>query len=245
MEETIRLLIGLQDCDLRIRKVHQKRAEGPETIRQLAEKATQAEAELQDILENLEDAKKERRMKEQNLDDLRNKIQKSNLKLSNIKSNKEYSAVLKEIEDIKREKSIQEDRLLEIMEELERLDKECAAAQRRFDDAKRQYESDQAQILSELKRLEGDLAELLQERKTFEASIDATLLRQYTTLMNHRGGPAISPVVKGVCQICRIHIPPQKFNELIRGEAIMSCPNCHRIIYWGEDERFQGLMDIS
>jgi predicted nucleic acid-binding Zn-ribbon protein len=31
-------------------------------------------------------------------------------------------------------------------------------------------------------------------------------------------------------------IPPQKFNELIRGKDLMSCPYCMRIIYWGEDE---------
>ncbi|WP_161626568.1 zinc ribbon domain-containing protein [Desulfatiglans anilini] len=246
MEETIRLLIGLQDCDLRIRKIHQKRAEGPEIIKQLAEKASQAEAQLQETRQGLENAKKERRARENNLDDLRSKIQKSNLKLSNIKSNKEYTAVLKEIEDLKREKAIQEDGLIEIMEELERLEKECAAGEHRLDDAKKRYESDQAQILNELSELENDLSKLLQERKTFEGSIDATLLKHYTSLMNHRGGPAVSPVIKGVCQTCRLHIPPQKFNELIRGEAVMSCPNCHRIIYWGEDERFQGLMmDIS
>jgi len=54
-----------------------------------------------------------------------------------------------------------------------------------------------------------------------------------------KGGIAISPVIKGVCQMCHLGIPPQKFNELIKGETLMTCPNCMRIIYWGEDERYQ------
>ena len=51
-------------------------------------------------------------------------------------------------------------------------------------------------------------------------------------------GQAISSVIQGVCQICHMGIPPQKFNELMRGEALMTCPNCNRMIYWGGDEYF-------
>jgi hypothetical protein len=45
--------------------------------------------------------------------------------------------------------------------------------------------------------------------------------------------------MKGVCQCCHLAIPPQKFNELIKGEKMMSCPHCMRIIYWGDDERYK------
>jgi predicted nucleic acid-binding Zn-ribbon protein len=34
-------------------------------------------------------------------------------------------------------------------------------------------------------------------------------------------------------------IPPQRFNELIRGEKLMDCPSCRRIIYWGDDGRLK------
>jgi predicted nucleic acid-binding Zn-ribbon protein len=40
-------------------------------------------------------------------------------------------------------------------------------------------------------------------------------------------------------------IPPQKFNELIRGDKLMNCPNCARIMYWAEDERYQDNPEAS
>jgi len=245
LEKTIKLLIRLQDCDLRIRKITQKQAEGPLIIQRLADGIKEAEEKLETAKENLAAAQKGRRGHEQGIEELRGKIQKSNVKLSNIKSNKEYTAVLKEIDDLKKEMGRQEDALLEIMEELEHLERDLAVATREHAAAMEKRDNQEAQIKSELRILESELSELAKERESFIGSVDGQILQRYIGLMNHRGGPALSSVLKGVCQMCRLHIPPQKFNELIRGEAIMSCPNCHRIIYWGEDERFQDLLDAQ
>ena len=49
----------------------------------------------------------------------------------------------------------------------------------------------------------------------------------------------MSAVVGGVCQTCHMGIPPQRFNELRRGDALMSCSNCKRIIYWADDAHYQ------
>jgi uncharacterized protein len=48
----------------------------------------------------------------------------------------------------------------------------------------------------------------------------------------------VGSVIGGVCQLCHINLPPQAFNEIKRGNSLMSCPNCHRIVYWGEDEYY-------
>ena len=48
----------------------------------------------------------------------------------------------------------------------------------------------------------------------------------------HQGhGIAVAAVVDGVCQVCRINIPPQAYIELMRLDAMSLCPNCQRIIY--------------
>ena len=39
---------------------------------------------------------------------------------------------------------------------------------------------------------------------------------------------------EGICSGCHIAIPPQSFIELQRGQQILSCPNCQRLIFWNE-----------
>ena len=40
---------------------------------------------------------------------------------------------------------------------------------------------------------------------------------------------------EGICSGCHIAIPPQVFIDLQRGDKIMSCPNCQRLMYWAND----------
>jgi predicted nucleic acid-binding Zn-ribbon protein len=48
----------------------------------------------------------------------------------------------------------------------------------------------------------------------------------------------VAAVENGVCQVCHMIIPPQKFIELQRDQDIMQCPHCHRFIYWPGHEGY-------
>ena len=182
--------------------------------------------------------KKDRRKIEQDIQDLEGKIEKSNIKLSNIKSNKEYRAALKEIEDIKKVQFQTEDRAIQIMEDIERLEKVCLENKDKQGEMRLEFEKDKDNITRELDGLGKELKNLEKERNTFYQTMDQDLFKRYVFLKERKGGHAVSSVVKGVCQTCHMGIPPQKFNELIKGKSLLTCPNCHRIIYCGEDEQF-------
>jgi predicted nucleic acid-binding Zn-ribbon protein len=239
LETEIKLLIGLQDCDTRARYVQEKIEYGPAKIKELEDGLNTIEKQVTEEAKQLETYELEKRQVERDIEDLDRKIEKSNIKLSNIKSNKEYQAALKEIDDLKAEKTLLEDKVLEIMEETEELQERYAAAKSKRVDLRQAVEKDKDKILKELKALDLDLQNLKKERARFCEAIDENLLKRYDFLREHRADLAISPVIKGVCQTCHIGIPPQVFNELIRGDELLSCPNCKRIIYWGENEKFQ------
>jgi predicted nucleic acid-binding Zn-ribbon protein len=190
-------------------------------------------------MDQLDGFKRERRQAEQAMEDMETRLKKSQMKLSGIKSNKEYRAALKEIADLEKEKALVEDRVLDIMEQTEALHAKHKEDQEKMEEHQRLFEKDRSEILRELQMLEKELENLEKERTEFNAAVDEELLKKYDFLRDRKGGVAVSPVIKCVCQACHMGIPPQQFNELIRGDAMMSCPNCQRIIYWGEDERLE------
>lgn len=241
LEMTMRVLIQLQNCDSQIRDFQSKKATAPVKIKRLEEGLKLAEKQLEEELDQLELLKKERRQAEQDIEDFENQINKSNIKLANIKSNKEYRAALKEIGDLNTEKSNLEDRVLGIMEDIEALEEKCAVSKIKKRDLEEKFEKDRDEILKTLEAIDKDLKDLEKKKERFCQIIDENLLRRYNSLREHRGGLAINPVIQGVCQGCHMGIPPQKFNELVRGEELMSCPHCMRIIYWSEDKRFQDV----
>ena len=196
------------------------------------------ETKYKEEYDRFESLKKSRIEFEQEIKEVESKIEKSEIKLSNIKSNKEYSAVLKEIEDMKKEKSRIEDSILHFMEEIDAAEKKCEKDKVELLDLKNQMDIDIEKIEREHEVLEKEGIELMAEREIHLQGIDQVLLKKYLFLQERMNGQAISAVIQGVCQICHMGIPPQKFNELMRGEALMTCPNCNRMIYWGGDEYF-------
>lgn len=243
MKDKISHLILLQDCDNRIREITNKKNEGPLRIKKLEEELNAIESKFREDYNRLEHLKKNIRKIDQEIQDLEDKIEKSNIKLSHIKSNKEYKAALKEIEDLKNAKFLTEDKAIQVMEEIEELEKICQANREKEAELRRRFEKDKDEVERELKALDEELKTLETKRDTFSQAIDQDLLREYLYLKERKEGQAISPVVGGVCQICHMGIPPQIFNELIRGNSLLTCTNCSRIIYWAEDEHLQKALN--
>ncbi len=238
-EAKMKILIDLQDCDTRIREVQRKIEEGPIRIRALKDGLRDVAEEEREGADQLEAIKRKRRQLEQDIDDFETRIEKSKIKLSNIKSNKEYQAALKEIDELGAQKSLSEDRVLELMEEIERLEKRSVILREKRVAMEKEADLEEKKIEKEMEVFQNTLDELEREREHYCQAIDRDLLEKYNFLMKHKGGFAVSPVVRGVCQSCHMGIPPQKFNELKRCDMLMTCPHCSRIIYWGENERFR------
>ncbi|MBW1928944.1 MAG: hypothetical protein JRH08_18565 [Deltaproteobacteria bacterium] len=239
LQEKLKLLIQLQDCDNRITDTRRKRDDCPLRIAKLEKELEAFQATVQEDQERLEALKKERREVERDIDDAETKKRKSQAKLSSVSSNKEYRAALKEIDELDRTRILLEDKALELMEQIETLEEKLKASKKELEGLKEKIAKDKKAIEEEMKTLEQKLTSLAQERDQLCRQIEPPLLSRYDLLRERKGGLAISPVTSGVCQTCHMGIPPQKFNELIRGEELMSCPNCQRIIYWGDNKELK------
>lgn len=239
MKEKLKLLLELQTCDDKISAILRKKAEGPPKIQMLREGLEEIDKQISEIEDKLEMIKKERRKVEREVQDLDGRVEKSGIKLSNIKSNKEYTAGLKEIEDLKSMKFSLEDKVIQYMEEAEVLENDLQARKKMKGEAAIETEKEVLSIQREMNELDRELEGLQQQRPLLTDKIEKDLLKSYSLLIARKRGQAICAVVRGVCQACHIGFPPQIFNDLLKGDDILTCPHCNRIIYWGEDQEFQ------
>ena len=243
MKEKMSNLICLQDCDNKIGHIMNKKNEGPLRINKLEDELNAIEKRCQEELNRFEALKKSRREIDQETQDLDGKIEKSNIRLSNIKSNKEYKAVLKEIDDLKKAKFQTEDKSLQVMEEIEVLEKRCQDNEKEVAERRKKFRKDKKEVQIELKALDEELQLLEKKRVLFSQTVEQDLLDKYLFLKERKQGQAISPVSEAVCQVCHMRIPPQRYNELIKGSSLLTCTNCSRIIYWADDEHYKKALN--
>ncbi|MDA8140467.1 MAG: C4-type zinc ribbon domain-containing protein [Desulfobacteraceae bacterium] len=179
----------------------------------------------------LEQVKKQYRTDEVEIKSIDAAIVKSDEKLGYVKTNKEYQSMLKEIDDLKLKKSDIEDRMLSVLDQIETVEKKVICDKADLEDMKREVEEKQKAVRSEAEAQQREVASLHQEREEIWAELDPKMQKMYARAMHQGHGVAVAAVIEGVCQVCRMNIPPQAYIELMRLDALSLCPNCQRIIY--------------
>ncbi len=233
MDQQLQLLIDLQALDTKIAALEAELARLPGQIEAIQSAVAQARDAVQALTGRFDAAKKDARAKEKDLEVCQVKRQKSEARLYEVKTNKEYSAVLVEIEEIKQEKSKMEEEILALMETQERLAAEIHEAEAQLKGRGTQGREEEAQIRQRLAAVEAELEVLRAERESLSRELAKDLLADYAKLLRGRGGLAVAPVgPDGICGGCRMTVTPQRFQEVKQQAAFLMCESCGRFLYW-------------
>jgi len=236
VKKQLQLLWKLQTLELHIEEAQKDKATYPlelERLQGLLRAQEEKQAEEQRRIEELE---KERVTMEGELELENERIKRSQLKLLEIKTNKEYQALLHEIEGGKERNGQREEEVIGMLEEIDRLKADYASTVERAQTERAEIEKEAAAIKEQMATTEHDIAHGQQTREEVVAELDPELLKRYTTLKERRNGIAVVMVKNEGCQGCYVNIPPQLYNEVQKNKEIILCPNCNRILYWENTE---------
>ena len=92
-----------------------------------------------------------------------------------------------------------------------------------FSEKKREIKEDLKESLDKIEKEK-------EMRDTYLSEIDKDLLDRYKQIQGLRNGIAVAFAEAERCLGCNMKIPPQIYNEAVRAEKLVSCPNCHRIL---------------
>ncbi|MBI5696631.1 MAG: hypothetical protein HZC51_13035 [Nitrospirae bacterium] len=234
MLEDIRILIEVQEVDRQIHKIEKDKERLPRLVAIAGEDLRSAEAITEEARAAAESANKSKRDAEMELSTETDRLGKLKDRSSEIKNNKEYFAHLKEIEECQKKITRLEESSLELMERVEKADADLKEKADAFAAETAKFEENKARI--EEKFVSGDvqLRELTARRAEIVASVSKEILDYYNYLLKMFPDSAVAEAANGSCTGCRMIIPPQAFNNVRKGEALVKCHNCRRILYFKE-----------
>jgi len=233
VDAQLKTLIDLQGVDTRIAAHEAEAARLPKEIAAIHADIETAKKDVDAGKTRLDAAKKDQRTREKDLEVVQAKRSKTEGRLYEVKTNKEYSAVLAEIEEIKQEKGRVEEEILVLMESQERLTADIKDAEGRFKARETQGKQEEAALQEKLRAVEADLALVRTERAELARQLPAPVLADYDKLLKARGGLALAQVAKpNLCGGCRMTVTPQRLQELRAQSALLPCESCGRYLYW-------------
>jgi predicted nucleic acid-binding Zn-ribbon protein len=238
----LKLVIRLQDIDHRLAELAKEIAALPVHIAEIEKKLVSHERKLEADRAALAANQKERKKCEGDIQMQEQKISKLKDQMVTAKTNEQYRAFQHEIEFCQKEIRKLEDRILELMGESEPLDKNVKAAETALKAEKAQVEAEKNQARERTAVDQKAQSELQAERASIAQSITPSAYQNYERVRKGRKGIAVAEVVDGRCTACHIALRPQYFQDLKRGEKILSCESCQRILYYNPPQSVEDLV---
>lgn len=232
MKEQLVRLIELQRMESAADGIQAKKENLPIRMNELEQEYTSVCDVVEAQRTQVDGLRKRRKEKDSQLQAGQESLKRTRERLFEVKTNKEYQSMLKEIEIFEGKNSRLEDEVISLLDELDRLEAELKVQERDLEDRKRLYEEERRKMEEELNSLNGELEDCTRKNAEILKEIPAEILRKYQKIKGIGRGLAVVAVWKEVCGGCHMTIPPQLYNDLQKTKALITCPNCNRIIYW-------------
>jgi predicted nucleic acid-binding Zn-ribbon protein len=232
----LKLLAELQIIDLKLDSRNSEKEEFLKELAVLDEKLEAARGGIsvkQAEMDELELGKKEL---EGNLDAETDNIARSEVRLKDIKTQKEYQAVSKEIAAAKKIKAELEEQLLQKIARIDELKAEIAAMEVALKSLEENIDSRKLEAQQKIDAIEAGINADIAGRESMLGEIQPSLLKRYAMLRAKRQGLAVVEARNGSCLGCNMNLPPQVYNDLYKTENLVTCPHCQRMLFLRQDE---------
>jgi predicted nucleic acid-binding Zn-ribbon protein len=230
MQQDLVLALRLQAIDRKIATLETEVAALPRHIAEIEKKLEAHTRRLAADRAALSKNQLDRKKLDGDIQVHQQKISKLRDQTAGAKNNEQYKAFQNEIAYAEGEIRKCEDKILELMEQSEALDSAVKAADTALKTEQKHVE---AQKVHAQDRSASNLKELAvhqTERKTISDEMTPSFHKEYERLRKKTKNSPIADATEGRCDLCQMSLRPQFFQDLRKGDKIMFCESCGRIL---------------
>jgi len=242
-QKQIEQLVMLQQIDGEVISLKTELENAPLEIQTLEKKYQDIETQRGIVREKLEYLNTQLKRLATDMEEDHTRLKKSKSKMMMVGNTKEYHAMVREMDNLEKLNRSRDEEKAAFTDELTRQTVADQEADSQVEIVRAELESARKSLNERMSVAQKRLDLLTGQRKESCRELPPPILSRYEFIRSRLPNPVIVSVDQGVCSGCHISIPPQAFIELQKGNQILSCPNCQRLIYWlqhiapeGQDE---------
>ncbi len=230
-------LPDIQACDREIDRLRAERRDlaAGGALAELTKRAADIEARLLRLR-----VEREAVVRQQRLDDLARQSEEAEKKRltdtlysGTVRSPRDLEGLQKNIAGSDERIGALETRVLEAMERDEALTGRIAEMERALARDKAELSERRGQARARIAEIDAALSGLEPRRQGLAEAVAGPVLREYERIRSRAAGIGAAVVAGGSCGACGVALPPLVLSRLARGEALLTCEHCGRILVGG------------
>lgn len=240
MKAELEKLIALQNLDTTIRRLEKELEAIPQRRAEIENEFDQRAFQIRALENQRDEARHNRSRLENEVIDQRSRAERAERNLMSSKKQEEYTAAIREADAARKQISTLETQILEQMESFEQAE---ASLQERADEIASLNSDREARLKAfdeETQRKSEQLTVSRRDREQVFANLPKAMSTMYSRISARiRDGVAVAEARNRSCTACFMSLRPQVMAEIRRGEEIITCDNCGRILYYVPSDSVQ------
>jgi predicted nucleic acid-binding Zn-ribbon protein len=231
MNKHLKQLIELSQIDKKIDAFEPQIEEANYTYEVALAKKESVDSDIENLKREIEEEELKKKKNELHLAELSQKLEENAKKSSDVKTEREMKS-------LQLEEEIAKEQVAFANEEIERLEKiieskkeQLEAAQASLVDLESTLKSVKADVDKKLEVINKARQEVFVEKEKLLAEINQKGLAFYQKIRRWAKNTTVVPVEEQACMGCHMIISDKVYADVIRGEEIITCPHCGRILY--------------
>ncbi len=233
MKAELQQLVALQNLDTSIRKLQVELEGIPQRRAEIEKEFDQRASEVRALENRRDEARHTRSRLEVEVSEQRTRAERADRNLMSSKKQDEYTAAIREADAARKQISTLE---TQILEQMEILDQGEATLKEKAGEIATLNSDKEArlQAFDEESRLQAErLAASRAERERLINTLPKSMSLLYVRISARiRDGVAVAEARNGACMACFMALRPQVMAQVRRGEEVVTCDNCNRILYY-------------
>ncbi|TBR78097.1 hypothetical protein DU474_07595 [Campylobacter novaezeelandiae] len=231
MNKYLEQLVSLSKIDQEIDSFEPKIESINKNLKEVENKIDKINIQLNNYDDEIKDIQNQKSQNNTHILEFSAKIKEFSKKSAMVKTEKEANA-LKIEEDIAKEQLDAANdeiiRLDKILENKESYKKELFVEK---EDLEKQLEQIKLEVQEQMKVLEKDRMNVYDKKTKLVEEMNQKVLGFYEKIRKWAKNTAVVPVKKQACYGCFMRIYDKTYLSIIKGEEIVTCPHCGRILY--------------
>jgi predicted nucleic acid-binding Zn-ribbon protein len=226
-------LVALQNLDTSIRKLQAGLEAIPQGRAEIEREFNQRAFEIRALENRQDEARHTRSRLEVEVSEQRTRAERADRNLMSSKKQDEYTAAIREADAARKQISTLETQILEQMEILDQgeatLKEKAGEIATLNSDKEARLQAFDEETHLQIERLAASRAERERLINTLPKSMSSLYARISARI---RDGVALAEARNGACMACFMALRPQVMAQVRRGEEVVTCDNCNRILYY-------------
>lgn len=228
-------LVNLQEIDQRNRERGLKIEEIKQQAADLAAEREAKQTEVDAVRANADSTGVQRRELEAVLQEEERRLKDRRMRLTRIRNDKEHEAAQREIDGLKELSSRHEEELITLLEQSESVDGGLRSVEEELKEIEDRAKAHDDESRGQVDQLEQEIQSEQAERERVAGLLKPNVRKRYEQVFSRRAGLAVVEMIKDICKGCNMAVPPQMANEIRKGQSLIACPSCQRILFWRID----------